>query len=64
MLRGLEQLSCEGRLRDLEFSWRREGPRGNILAAYHTLKGATKKLEWKLFTGHAVTGQGAMAEKE
>lgn len=46
MLIGLEDLSYEGRLRDLKFSLEKRRSQRNILAAYHTLKGVTRKMKW------------------
>ena len=51
MIRGLEHLSCEGRLRELGlFSLENRRLRGDLTAAFQYLKGAYKKAGEGLFT--------------
>ncbi|KFQ85062.1 hypothetical protein N337_09210, partial [Phoenicopterus ruber ruber] len=51
MIRGMEHLSCEDRLRELGlFSLEKRGLRGDLLAAFRYLKGAYKKDGDKLFS--------------
>ena len=52
MIRGLEHLSYEDRLRELGlFSLEKRGLRGDTTAAFHYLKGAYQKSGEGLFTG-------------
>ncbi|GAB0205648.1 mitochondrial enolase superfamily member 1 [Grus japonensis] len=61
MIRGLDHLSCEDRLRELGlFSLKKRRLRGDLIAAYQFLKGPTGKLERDCLSGSAVTGQGVM----
>ena len=59
MVRGLEQLSCEERLRELRlFSWEKRRLRGDLIVAFQYLKGAYKQEREWLFT--RVIGQRGM----
>lgn len=62
LIRGLEHVSCEDRLRELGvFSLEKKGPWGHLRAAFQYLKGPYRRDGEGLFTGHRVTGQGGMA---
>ena len=51
MIRGLEHLSCEKRLRELGlFSLEKRRLRGNLIVAFQYLKGAYKQKGEQLFT--------------
>jgi len=60
MIRGLEHLSSEDRLRELGLLRRREGC-GVTLEQLPVPGGGTRKLERDFSQGHGVTGQGGMA---
>ncbi|GAB0186947.1 mitochondrial enolase superfamily member 1 [Grus japonensis] len=61
LIRGLEHLSYEDRLRELGlFSLEKRRLRGDLIAAFQYLKGPIGKLERDCLSGSAVTGQGVM----
>ncbi|GAB0203275.1 hypothetical protein GRJ2_002793100 [Grus japonensis] len=61
LIRGLEHLSCEDRLRELGlFSPEKRQLWGDLIAAFQYLKGPTGKLVSDCLSGSVVTGQGVM----
>ncbi|GAB0184146.1 hypothetical protein GRJ2_000879900 [Grus japonensis] len=61
LIRGLEHLSYEDRLRELGlFSLEKRRLQGDLIAAYQYLKGPTGKLVRDCLSGSVVTGQGVM----
>ena len=61
LIRGLEHLSYEDRLRELGlFSLEKRQLRGDLIAAFQYLKGPTGKLVRACLSGSVVLGQGVM----
>lgn len=61
MIRGMEQLSCEDRLREFRlFSLERRGLQLDLIEAFQYLIGTTRKMRTNIFAGPVVVGQGAM----
>ncbi|GAB0176857.1 hypothetical protein GRJ2_000150900 [Grus japonensis] len=61
MIRGLEHLSCEDRLRQLElFNLEKRRLWEDLIVAFWYLKGPTGKLERDCLSGSVVIGQGVM----
>ncbi|GAB0206001.1 mitochondrial enolase superfamily member 1 [Grus japonensis] len=62
LIRGLEHVSCEDRLKELGlFSLEKRRLWGDLRAAFQYLKRPTGKLERDCLSGSVVTGQGVMA---
>ncbi|GAB0195067.1 hypothetical protein GRJ2_001972000 [Grus japonensis] len=61
LIRGLEHLSYEDRLRELGlFSLEKRRLRGDLIVAFQYLKGPTGKMVRDCLSGSVVTGQGVM----
>ncbi|GAB0190978.1 mitochondrial enolase superfamily member 1 [Grus japonensis] len=61
LIRGLEHLSYEDRLRELGlFSLEKRRLRGDLIAAFQYMKGPTGKMVRDCLSGSVVTGQGVM----
>jgi len=62
MIRGLEHLSCEDKMRELGlFSLEKRRLQGDLIAAFQYMMGPTRKLGRDFLQRHAVIGQGVMA---
>lgn len=62
MIRGLEHLLSEEKLRELWlFSVDKRSLQGNLRAAFQYIKGATRELERVFLQGYVVIGEGLMA---
>ncbi|GAB0203467.1 mitochondrial enolase superfamily member 1 [Grus japonensis] len=60
LIRGLEHLSYEDRLRELELFSLEKRLQGDLIVAFQYLKGPTGKLMRDCLSGSVVTGQGVM----
>ena len=61
MIWGLEPLCYEERLREMGlFSLEKRRLQGDLIVAFHYLKGPARKLEKDLWQGHGVIGKGVM----